>query len=198
MQKLASIHNQSHQATKELETRSRSLQDTAWNLGRRVIGKVTFLTQATLDIKKSVSQIASMVLSVSREVASFRVLLTTLERPITDEYFTLEDALGRIYPIHLRTITSWDAFDFVLSEKFKGEKGAHRVRHGRYELLDYATRREIEQDANWGRTFLPRQKIAMSLFCKESGISAPNATRPTSCPRCMHPSSCGSSTQVQW
>ena len=177
---------------------SRSLQEQLKDLGRQVIAKITFLAHVALDIKRSTSQVASTVFSMSRELASFRSLLTTLERPPIDEYFTFEDALGRVFPIHLRTITSWDAFSFVLSEKFKGGRGARRVRHRRYKLLDRATGREIEQGGSWERTFLPYRRIDMSLLCRDTELSATEAGRLATCPWCKAQSSGDTSVQVRW
>lgn len=189
---LTTLEGHAQQTRRELETNSQSLQGYLRHLGCQVIAKLTFLTQTTLAIKNSTSQIASTVASISSELTSFRLLLTTLSRPPPmDEYFTIEDAIGRVFPIPLRTITSWDAFAFVLSEKFRGGRGARRVRDGQYQLLNPATRREIKQEDNWEGAFIPHQKIVMSLFCR-----SPKAA--TTCPQCQTQSNSDTSVQVQW
>jgi hypothetical protein len=169
-------------------------------IGHQVLGKIAFLTQTTLEIKTSAIQIASTVLSLSLELSSFRLLLLSFGRPPVEEYFMLEDAMGRTLPIHLRTITSWEALAFVLSERFKGRSGSRRVQQKRYRLLEHATRREIVQGGDWKRSFSRYQKIDMSLLCKDSEPDAAGtATIPTAtCPWCKTDSHSDTSTQVQW
>lgn len=167
-----------------------------------MLGKIAFLTQTTLEIKTSAMQIASTVLSLSLELSSFRLLLLSIGRPPVEEYFTLEDALGRTLPIHLRTITSWEALAFVLSERFKGRPGSHRVQQKRYRLLEHATRREIVQGGDWKRSFSRYQRVDMSLLCKDSESdaagTATQATQTATCPWCKTDSYSDTSTQVQW
>jgi len=128
--------------------------DCVAGVGRQVIEKLSFLTQATLDVNRSASQIVSTVLLISLELLSFRVLLMTLQRGPVDEYFfTVKDALGRTFPIHLSTITSWEAFAFVLSEKFRGLRGARRVQNRRYRLIEQATRRKSTKVSSGGGSF---------------------------------------------
>jgi hypothetical protein len=165
-----------------------------------VLGKIAFLTQTTIEIKTSAMQIASTVLSLSLELSSFRLLLLSFRRLPVEEYFTLEDALGRAIPIHLRTITSWEALAFVLSETFKGKPGARRVQQKRYRLLEHATQREIAQGGDWKRSFSRYQRIDMSLLCEGSEYDAagiPNVQTAT-CPWCKTDSCSDTSTQVQW
>lgn len=187
---------------RELESTSRTLATCFREIGHQVLGKIAFLTQTTIEIKTSAMQIASTVLSLSLELSSFRLLLLSIGRPPIEEYFTLEDALGRTLPIHLRTITSWEALAFVLSERFKGRPGSHRVQQKRYRLLEHATRREIVQGGDWKRSFSRYQRVDMSLLCKDSEFyaaeTATQATQTATCPWCKTDSYSDTSTQVQW
>lgn len=195
---LANVGGEVQQTRRDVETASRTLLNCVTAIGQQVIEKVTFLAQETLDIKQSVSRIASMVLSLSLEFSSFRLLLMSFQRnPVDEYYFTIEDALGRVFPIHLNTITSWEAFGFVLSEKFKGAAGARRVRDKRYRLTEHATRREIDQSNNWERTFRPHQKIVMSLLCKDANQTSATDSQLATCPWCKTESDSDTSTQVQ-
>ena len=195
---LANVGGEVQQTRRDVETASRTLLNCVTAIGQQVIEKVTFLAQETLDIKQSVSRIASMVLSLSLEFSSFRLLLMSFQRnPVDEYYFTIDDALGRLFPIHLNTITSWEAFAFVLSEKFKGAAGARRVRDKRYRLTEHATRREIDQSNNWERTFRPHQKIVMSVLCKDANQMLAVDSQLATCPWCKTESDSDTSIQVQ-
>jgi hypothetical protein len=169
-------------------------------LGARILRKLVFLTQATLEVKDIMTHTVLMVLSVAVQLSTILPLLMSLARErISDgEYFTLEDAVGRVLPIHLRTISSWEAFAFVLSEKFKGTRGARRVRDRRYNLLENGTRRVIEQGVKpWEQSFLPHQKILMSLICSEP-LPEDNTSHPATCPWCRTEPENDGSALVQW
>lgn len=195
---LANVGGEVQQTRKDVETASRTLMNCVTGIGRQILEKIAFLAQETLDIKRSVSHIASTVLSLSLELSSFRVLLVSFQRsPVDEYYFTVEDALGRVFPIHLNTITTWEAFAFVLTEKFKNGAGARRVRDKRYRLIEFATRREIDQGNNWERTFRPHQKITMSLLCKDPNQTSATDGRLATCPWCKIESDSDTSTQVQ-
>lgn len=196
---LARLGDENQQTRRELETTSRTLMACVTDIGRQVLNKIAFLTQATLEIKQSASQIASSVLSLSLELSSFRLLLMSFQRtPVDKYYFTIQDAVGREFPIHLNTITSWNAFAFVLSEKFRGVRGARRVRDRRYRLIEQATRREVDQSTNWARAFLPHQKIVMSLLCKDTDTTTESTnSQLATCPWCKTESDSDTSTQVQ-
>ncbi|KAM7192580.1 hypothetical protein V8F20_008789 [Naviculisporaceae sp. PSN 640] len=200
---IAAAGGETRQETKrELESTSRTLMRCVNGIGRHLVEKISSLTQATLEIRRSASQIASTVLSISLELSSFRLLLTSLQQHAPEDryYFVVQDAIGREFPIHLNTITSWDAFAFVLSEKFRGDKGARRVRHGRYRLNEQATGREIDQTRAWEKAFRPHQKIAMSLLCKDPLVKAKHETTGghlASCPWCKTVSGSDTGTQVQ-
>jgi len=197
---LGAVAAEAQSTRKELESTSRTLVTCLREIGHQVLGKIAFLTQTTLEIRTSAMQIASTVLSLSLELSSFRLLLLSFGRPPVEEYFTLEDALGRTLPIHLRTITSWEALAFVLSERFKGKPGARRVQKKRYRLLEHATRREIARGGDWEKSFSRYQRVDMSLLCEESESDAVGTApiHTATCPWCKTDSYGDTSTQVQW
>ncbi|KAK4210533.1 hypothetical protein QBC37DRAFT_292254 [Rhypophila decipiens] len=187
---------------RELESTRRTLMSCVTGIGRQLLEKVASLTQTTLEIRQSASHIASTVLSLSLELASFRLLLTSFQQRAPEDryYFTIQDAIGREFPIHLNTITTWDAFAFVLSEKFRDARGARRVRMRRYRLIEQAIRREIDQSKAWDKAFLPHQKIVISLLCKDAEAKAEHGTpggHLATCPWCKTQSGSDTSTQVQ-
>ncbi|KAK6222550.1 vegetative cell wall protein gp1 [Colletotrichum tabaci] len=119
-----------------------------------------------------------------------------LERPVSEEFFLLEDATGKVFPIHLRTITSWEAFEYIIVDRFKGRKGAHRIQRKRYSLQERATRRAVDRSVDWDSAFLPYQKVDMSLMCREAQRATPTKSSPT-CPRCFTESPGETGVEVQ-
>ena len=144
------------------------------------------------ELKRSTIQILSFVVAISAELQSLRAVVMRLERPLNEEYFTLEDAMGYVFPIHLRTITSWNILQYVLRDKFRGRKGARRVLRGKYVLRERGTYRELSQTLPWEMAFRPHQRVDMSLICRDSRLSLSN------CPRCKAVAPSGMSTEVKW
>jgi hypothetical protein len=56
------------------------------------------------------------------------VLPSHLERLLIQEPFILEDAIGRISPLHMKFISSWEAFDSVLEIRFQKVQGYQKVK----------------------------------------------------------------------
>lgn len=61
-----------------------------------------------------------------------------------------------------------------------------------YVIQESATRREINRSTPWEASFLPGQKIVMSMLFNESAGST------TSCPRCKLSSDEPQTSDVQW
>ena len=146
-------------------------------------------------------------------LATYKVVLalrnslpSRLERSLIEEPFFLEDAIGRISPIHLQWISSWAAFDAVLETRFRGLQGHEKVIKGRWILQDHATRREILRKTCWDGTFLPVQRIDMSLFERETtvndfdscGVDRKHDGSSAVCPRCQADIAQPGDKDVQW
>ncbi|KAI1844306.1 hypothetical protein JX266_009597 [Neoarthrinium moseri] len=153
----------------------------------------TTWTQTLLSYLSEAANLSKEVLSLSRRVIFQNLLiyreimairstqLASIEPPLPEEMFVLEDAVGRIVPIHLRTIDSWQVFDSVLIARFKDRKGAKRVATQRYTLQERASGRVIRRALPWNVAVCPRQIIYMSIICKESMT---HDTVLSSCPSC--------------
>ncbi|EON68350.1 hypothetical protein W97_07608 [Coniosporium apollinis CBS 100218] len=119
-----------------------------------------------------------------------------LERSLIQEPFILEDAIGRIFPVHLQFISSWEAFDAVLEDRFRNFRGYEKVRNSEYVLQDHSTRRDITRSRKWDAAFLPGQKIEMTMLFEE--LKDPHSSETTSCPGCKRVSDGGHDTEVHW
>lgn len=166
-------------------------------IGRRILSRLEFVSRLGMELKSTTSQLISMVLTISAELSSIRTIIMRLERPISEEFFTFEDATGKTFPIHLRTITSWEAFEYIIADRFKGRKGAHRTQRKQYLLQERASSRAIDRSLNWETAFLPYQKVDMSLMCREADKTALTKSSP-SCPRCSTVSPGETGVEVQW
>lgn len=152
-------------------------------LGEQLLGLVKFMVSQNLQIYHEV-------------VAIRTTQYSRLERPIAEEFFTLEDAAGRIIPIHLRTVDSWDAFRLLLAIRFKDRKGACRVARNRYTLQEHGSRKTIEQNLPWDITFIPGQRVNMSVFCRCPDSFNDNSL--SSCPKCGVVSQLPLDVDIQW
>jgi len=109
----------------------------------------------------------------------------SLQRPLEGEhqYFLLEDPAGQPFPIYFKTITSWDAFEYILADRFKGKKGARRVEQEiydkRYMLKEHTTGMEVDRSRGWNGAFQPYQKVDMSQY---AGIRWSHSVAPGAFP----------------
>jgi hypothetical protein len=118
-----------------------------------------------------------------------------LERSMIQEPFILEDAIGRISPVHMQFISSWEAFDAVLELRFRTVQGHKKVKNKEYIVQEHATRREIRRNRPWEVSFLPGQRVDMSLvFESQEQKELPQTT----CPRCQTVSAELQDSDIQW
>lgn len=167
-------------------------------IGRQIISKLLLVHRSGIKLKRSADQIITMMCAIAGDVNSIRAVIMRLDSGPDDEHFILDDITGRRFPVHLRTITSWGMLEFILSERFKGKKGARRVQRKLYSLRESNTQRKIDGSVPWESAFLPRQKITMSLMCKEMGYVSAIGRAAMSCPFCKTPSDHGSGVEVEW
>ncbi|KAG8670401.1 hypothetical protein FPOAC1_009813 [Fusarium poae] len=153
-------------------------------IGRSIISKLEILYSLGIQLKITTGQIVSMVHGIAGDLNSIKAIVMRLDRGPRDEHFVLEDITGRVFPVHLKTITSWEILEFILSERFKGRKGARRVQQRRYTLRENKTHREIDGSIPWDGAFLPYQKVNMSLICNEAEDSGTSGKATSSCPFC--------------
>lgn len=106
---------------------------------------------------------------------SYRILLDLQTRVPREfepcwiqEVLILTDALGRVAPIHLELINSWDVLESVLMARFKNIPGERKVMRGEYALQDRGSLRDIEKSQTFEASFLPGRRVDMSMIFKQS------------------------------
>lgn len=149
------------------------------------------------ELKQTSLFILSIGPAIHAELRGLHSLFIRLERPISEEYFTLQDAIGRILPIHLRTITSWEDLGYIIQRRFEGMKGGRRVARHQYALEDHASRKELNQSVPWDHAFRPYQKVNMSILCTDS-LETPGDVPMRSCPSCRHLTSGEETAEIKW
>ncbi|KAK5656832.1 hypothetical protein OQA88_4380 [Cercophora sp. LCS_1] len=126
--KVDDLTDETRPARRDILATNLSLSDGITEFGRRILQRLAFIAQMTTDIKRTCVRILAAVLTLAFEMSTIRFFLMTMGNPSAGEYFTLEDAAGRMMLIHFNTITTRQGFAFVLSENFKGLRGARRAR----------------------------------------------------------------------
>ena len=145
------------------------------------------------EVKDWMRKIFEMNIATYNAVIDIRGRLPShLERGLYQERFILEDGIGRIAPVHMQFICSWEAFDAVLELRFRNMQGYTMVRNKEYVIQESSTRREIDRSFPWEASFLPGQKVVMSMVFKDDENSA------TSCPRCHSSSREPQDSEIQW
>lgn len=135
-----------------------------------------------------------MNFAIFRAVLEIRASLPIhLERSLIQEPFLLEDAIGRIAPVHMQFITSWEAFDSVLDVRFRNIPGHTKILSKEYILQEHVTRRDISRDQPWEGAFLPGQRVDMSMLFDDTWEDG-----RMSCPRCQRVYDSPSRADVQW
>ncbi|CZR54486.1 uncharacterized protein PAC_04370 [Phialocephala subalpina] len=151
-------------------------------------------TQFGAEIKDFMLRIININIATYNTVISIQGVIFGGQRSLTHEPFILEDAIGRISPVHMQFINSWDAFDAVFELRFRKIQGHTKVKHREYTLQEHSTKREISRTRHWEGAFLPGQRIDMRLIfdSKEQSLIG------TSCPSCKQVSEDSQDSEIQW
>ena len=108
-----------------------------------------------------------------------------------EQFFTLEDSHGRVFPIQMMLIDSWEAFDAILEVQFRHKQGLRMVQQKKYVLHESVANRDIERRFPWERMFSPGQRIVMCMLftdCSESNY----------CPNCYFMPVGSEDSDVNW
>jgi hypothetical protein len=148
------------------------------------------------ELKSLMERIFTTNVAIYKAVVALQAGLPGyLERSMIQEPFILEDAIGRMSPVHMQFISSWEAFDAVLELRFRTVQGHKKVKNKEYVIQEHVTRREIRRNQPWETSFLPGQRIDMSLvFESQEQKDLPQTT----CPRCQTTSAELQDSDILW
>ncbi|KAI1361058.1 hypothetical protein F5Y08DRAFT_348191 [Xylaria arbuscula] len=169
---------------------------------RETHAKLAELNRLTVDLDSRSSShlttIESHVTKTYLEVVALRqAQMERVYRPLSEEVFTLHDALNREAPVPLRLIDCWDAFQAVLTARFHGRPGQRRVSRGKYIIFDGILGKDIPKGSDWASSFLPGRLIVMSIICQARQL----VERPVEgnrCPRCTESSDVTVGSERRW
>ncbi|KAF8847149.1 hypothetical protein BDZ45DRAFT_540254, partial [Acephala macrosclerotiorum] len=109
--------------------------------------KLLWLRKLGTEVTGFVKKIFIVNIAIYRIVSEIRASLPShLERSLYQEPFHLEDAIGRVFPVHLQFISTWDAFDAVLETRFRNLQGHKKILDKDFVLQERATKRDISRD----------------------------------------------------
>lgn len=151
-----------------------------------------WIRSLSLDIGKFMRAIFMTTFATYKAVADIQGRLpSNLERCLFQEPFILEDSHGRIKPVYLDCINSWDAFDAWLEVQYRGHFGHEMVQNKVYVLHDVAANRDITYECPWETAFLPGHRVVMCmLFPEHLGVKF--------CPKCFSDSSTLEDSEIKW
>jgi hypothetical protein len=101
------------------------------------------------------------------------------------------DPLGRIAPLHLELINSWEVFESVIAARFMNAPGERKIRKKEYAIQDRLSQQELERSRPFVACFLPGRQVDMSMVFKQTNAG-------TTCPGCGKECIQGSSNAITW
>ena len=170
---------------------------------RKIMQSFGNLQTTCMEMRDSILKLINANNSILKAVRAIQSgLPSALERSLIQEPFILEDAIGRIAPVPLQFIDSWDAFQAVLEIRFRGIQGDDKVRNKEYALQDRARGFEITRARPWQSAFLPGQRVDMS-FIFEQLASTPEAEyqqaqQQVTCPSCGSMAKASAEMDIEW
>ena len=152
-----------------------------------------WLSQLSMELKDSMRKIFRTNVQTYTTVMRMESMLAGhLEKTLFQEPFVLEDAIGRIAPVHMQFVNSWEAFDAVLQLRFQHFPGEQKIKRKEFVLQDQVTNQEIDRSYPWEASFVPGQRVNMSMLFVNHGSAT------TSCPKCSMSSSGSQDSEIHW
>lgn len=163
---------------------------------RHMSQKFSWFTKSLVSVKSMVSQGFRLNLATYRAVMSIQQSLgLPMDRALIQTPFVLEDPLGRVAPVHLQFITSWNALYAVLTARFEGLPGHDKIERREFVLQERATNREISGEDPWEIAFRPGASVLMSLVFQRDVKTAETKSH---CPYCGSISEKETADDVHW
>ncbi|KXX78308.1 hypothetical protein MMYC01_206239 [Madurella mycetomatis] len=168
----------------------------------KIAESICWIRQMCAYTKTALGTLMSLSFQMHNGVMALQTRLpSSLERTLVDDPFILEDALGRKAPVHLQFIDSWDSLHAVLKIRFRSLQGADKVARKEYVLQDCRTGRDITPSRPWAGTFLPGQRVNMSMVFKHVEQQSQSSTTDdfsSTCPGCKACNPHPTGVDVEW
>jgi len=157
-----------------------------------ILGNRQYFSTLTSELKESMSSILTVNREVYKALLDFQSRIPREFKPCwIQEPVMLTDALGRIMPIHIELVNSWEVFDTVLATRFMGLPGQRKIARKEVAFQDRYLTKDVERTQSFEACFLPGRRIDMSMVFKQINPC-------TSCPKCGLEADCTSGAVTQW
>jgi hypothetical protein len=149
------------------------------------------------DLKSLMGKIWTLNFKTYNVVVDLQSRIPKEFRPCwIQEPVILTDALGRVAPIHLELINSWDVFDSVLTARFIDLPGEGKIARREYAIHEQNLGRDIQRTQPFTACFLPGRHLDMMVVFQNKNESSD--TLKNSCPSCKADSKEQSSSTKKW
>lgn len=163
---------------------------------RSLLTKFEWFSRLITNVRTLVYRGFMVNLATYKAVLSIQETLNSrIDRSLNQRPFLLEDAMGRIAPVHLQFITSWNAFDAVLVARFEGLPGFDKIQRREFVLHEQTTQREISRSRPWEGAFRPGQSVSMALTFERKTKTKNERNR---CPHCWTETENLCTDEVTW
>jgi hypothetical protein len=173
----ATLHNIQHRLTE-----NNQLIGTGNSTLTTITDRLQWICNLSTGLKTMMANILFINIATYRSVLSLQSRLPDqAERSMAlfQQPIIFEDAIGRLAPVHVQFVNSWEMFDSVLEMRFEGAPGLEKIKRKEYALQDQATRQDVNRKRKFDVSFLPGQKVHMSMIFQAINNDA-------GCPRCQY------------
>lgn len=130
-------------------------------LGSWILERVEWVKNLGTELEQFLNRIIAGNFAIYREIVALRSAFTTrADRSLCEDPFILEDAIGRVAPVHLRFINSWQAFDTVMEIRFTGKQGLPKIQRREYILEENATGLKIDRSMDFSDCFYLDRRLS--------------------------------------
>ncbi|KAF2432928.1 hypothetical protein EJ08DRAFT_584590 [Tothia fuscella] len=166
--------------------------------GESILERVKWIRNLGADLKSLVQSVILGNSTIYKEVmALHQAFRSRVDYSLSEEFFILEDPIGRIAPIHLRFITSWEALDAVMKVRFEGHpEGMDKIRRKQYLIHQDATGFKVDTRRKLEQAILPGQKVTMSVTFHE--MERPQHQNLAHCPNCSKVTEASNDVSIVW
>lgn len=97
--------------------------------------KLDWILKLGSELKGMIQDVMAVNFATYRAVARLETAFPGyLEQGLIEEPMILDDPIGRVAPVHLRFITSWDTYNSVLEGRFHNRHGYLKMKQREYAL----------------------------------------------------------------
>ena len=118
------------------------------------------------DLRSIVVRICETNMKIYKMVMEMQAIISQQLPPQVERQqpALFEDAHGRISPVHIEFINTFEAFQAVLEVRFRHVAGLRKVQRNEYAISDKSSKRKLNLHGHWDSLFLPGRKVVMSML----------------------------------